>query len=82
MATETVTYYALRESDEPEVTGLFRKRLTPRAMDLERLDRNGVFVRDNALIYYLAGYDNGYELVSEREARRIARRLGGDLDRD
>jgi hypothetical protein len=39
-------------------------------------------VRDNALIYYLAGYDNGYELVSEREARRIARRLGGDLDRD
>jgi hypothetical protein len=72
----------LRESDEPEVTGLFRKRLTPRAMDLERLDRNGVFVRANALIYYLAGYDNGYELVSEREARRIARRLGGDLDRD
>ncbi len=78
MAAERVTYYALRESDEEEATGLFRKRVTTSGMYLEHIDRDGGWTRDNALIDYLMG-EPGAEKVSELEAARIARELGGSI---
>jgi len=77
---EEITYYALRESGEPEATGLFRDRRIPSAVHLERIDRRGIWVRDNGLIDYLMG-ETGAERVSELEAERIARRLGGSTRR-
>ena len=76
MATEKLTYYALRETDEPEATGLFRTRITETAMHLEYISRGGAWIQDNDLLRYLTGRDTGAEKASETEAATIAWRLG------
>jgi hypothetical protein len=82
MPTEKITYYALRESDEPEATGLFReRRLEGAYMGLERVDRCGLWVQDNDLLRYLVGRDTGAEKVSEIEAAKMAGNLGGSIRR-
>jgi hypothetical protein len=82
VATESVTYYALRESDEQEATGLFRdRRILGEPTYLERLDANGAWVKDNNLLRYLTGSDTGAEKVSKLEAAIIARRLGSSIRR-
>ena len=81
MATEKLTYYALRETDESEATGLFRDVWADGSNWLERLDESGAWVEDNELLRYLTGRDTGAEKVSELEAAMIARRLGGSIRR-
>ena len=52
MATETVSYYALRESGEERATGLFRARRDETGLYYEHVDRNGAWVTNLLLSEY------------------------------